>query len=45
MIACDENVLWGGDVVEVGVSAREFPPEMALPVNENDPRGDDVWAL
>ena len=41
-IACDENVLRGGDVVEAGVSALEFFPEMALPVNENDPRGGDV---
>ena len=29
-------------MVEVGVSAREFSPEMVLPVNENDPAGGDV---
>ena len=29
-------------MVEVGVSAREFSPEMVLPVNENDPTGGDV---
>ena len=28
--------------MEVGVSAREFSPEMVLPVNENDPAGGDV---
>ena len=28
-----------------GVSTRELSPEGALPVNENDPRGDDVFPL
>ena len=28
-----------------GVSARELSPEGALPVNENVPRGDDVFTL
>ena len=28
-----------------GVSARDFSPEGALPINENVPRGDDVFPL
>ena len=44
-IACDKNIFQECDVVEVGVSAREFSPEMALPVNENDPTGGDVTAI
>ena len=45
MITWDKNVLWGNGVVEVGVSAWEFSPEGALPINENAPQGDDVDGL
>ena len=45
-IACDENVLRGGDVVAElrgRVTARELLPVGALPVNENVPQGDEVF--
>ena len=32
-------------MVEVGVSARDFSLEMALPINENEPMGGDVSAI